>query len=104
MRKRRFEILLPVRFNDGRPIPEEFFEQTREEVVAQFDAMSFVPQPTTGIWQHEGQRFKDESVKLVVDVEDNADSVCFFTNLKMKLMERFEQLDIYIASYPVDIL
>lgn len=28
MRKRRYEILLPVKFNDGRPVSGELLEQT----------------------------------------------------------------------------
>jgi hypothetical protein len=53
---------------------------------------------------NEGQRYEDELVRFIVDVEDTPDSVCFFSNLKARLLERFEQVDIYIASYSVDIL
>lgn len=104
MRKKRYEILLPTKYNDGRPVGDDLLEQTREELVTQFGALTFVPQAVLGIWQHEGQRFKDESVRLVVDVDDTPDSLCFFVNFKEKLLQRFEQIEIYIASYPVDIL
>jgi hypothetical protein len=39
MRKRRCEILLPIRFNDGRPVSGELLEQTREELMARFGAV-----------------------------------------------------------------
>ncbi len=37
MRKRRYEIHLPVKFNDGRPVSAELLEQTREELIGQFE-------------------------------------------------------------------
>jgi hypothetical protein len=90
MRKRRFEIHLPVKHNDGRPVSDEAFHQTREELLSQFDGLTTVPHTVVGIWQHEGRRYEDELVRFTVDVEDSP--------------ERFEQIEIYIASYPVDIL
>jgi hypothetical protein len=29
MRKKRYEMLLPLKYNDGRSVSEELFEQTR---------------------------------------------------------------------------
>jgi hypothetical protein len=104
MRKRRYEILLPVRHNDGRPVRGDLLEQTREELVAQFGAIAFAPYTTLGIWIHEGTRYEDELRRLTVDVEDTPESQQFFTTFKATLLERFEQIEIYIASYPVDIV
>jgi hypothetical protein len=104
MRKRRYEILLPLKHNDGRPVGGEVLEQTREELVAQFGAITVVPQAVFGIWQHEGQRFEDELVRWVIDVEDTPENHQFLASYKSVMLERFEQIDIYIASYPVDIL
>ena len=39
MRKRRYEILLPVRHNDGRLVSWDLLEQTREELVARFHGL-----------------------------------------------------------------
>lgn len=104
MRKRRFETLVPLRFNDGRPVPAELFEQTREELVAQFGSLCLQPSVVRGIWVHEGTRYEDELLRLIVDVEDNPDNEQFFSRFKATLLERFEQIEIYIASYPVDIV
>ena len=52
MRRRRYEMLLPLRYNDGRPIDEELFEQTREELVAQFGGVCFQPSVLRGVWVH----------------------------------------------------
>ncbi len=104
MRKKRYEILLPLKHNDGRSVSGERFEQTREELVVQFGAVSFVPQTVLGIWVYEGARYEDELLRLIVDVDDTPEDQQFFANYKATLLERFEQIEIYIISYPVDIL
>ena len=50
------------------------------------------------------KRFEDELVRVVVDVEDTPENRQFFAALKPALLERFNQLEIYIASHPIDIL
>ena len=50
MQKRRYEMLLPLRYNDGRPIEEEKIYQTREELIARFDALAFQPGVVQGTW------------------------------------------------------
>jgi hypothetical protein len=95
---------LPLKHNDGRSVSPELIYQTREELVAQFGALSFLPNAILGIWQHEGRRFEDELLRLVIDVDDTPENHQFMTNFKAVLLERFEQIDIYIASYPMDIL
>jgi hypothetical protein len=104
MLRRRYEILLPLRHNDGRPVSDDKLNQTREELVEEFDGISVQPQSVLGVWVHEGTRYEDTSVRLTVDVEDTEDNRQFFAEFKKTLMQRFEQLEIYIASYPIDIL
>ena len=57
MRKRRYEILLPIRFNDGRPVSGELLEQTREELMARFSAVQMQPHTVLGLWVYEGSRY-----------------------------------------------
>src|SRR4051812_3331127 len=104
MQKRRYEILLPLKHNDGQPVAADKFDQTRLDLVGQFGAVSFHPNSILGIWAHEGQRYEDELVRIVVDVEDTPENRQFFASLKATLLERFGQIEIYIASHPIDIL
>jgi len=53
---------------------------------------------------HAGVRYEDTSIRLTVDVEDTPENRQFFAEFKVTLLQRFEQIEIYIASYPVDIL
>jgi hypothetical protein len=95
---------LSVTYNDGRPIEPEKLYQTRDELVAQFGAVSLVPHPVLGVWVREGARYEDELRRLTVDVDDTPENQHFFAGLKARLCERFEQIEIYIVSYPVDIV
>ncbi|MEZ4869268.1 MAG: hypothetical protein R3C14_48545 [Caldilineaceae bacterium] len=107
MQKRRYEILLPAQYNDGREIMHECmacFPQTLMEVLDQFGALSYSPQSIQGIWVHNGTRYEDNLFKLTVDVADTPLSRAFVAHLKSELLERFEQLEIYIVSMPVEVL
>lgn len=50
---RRFEVLLPLRFNDGRDIPTEWLAEAVLEVVTHFGAASYEPQKLEGHWRQE---------------------------------------------------
>jgi len=104
MPKRRYEMLLPLVYNDGRRVEAEKHEKTREELVARFGAVSQMPATLRGVWVHEGQRFEEDFIRLFVDVPDSRANRQFFVQLKAALLERFDQLEIYIASYAVDVL
>jgi len=99
---RRFEILLPIRFNDGQPIPDSLIADTLEEIEQQFSAVSSESQLIHGRWRSEGQSYRDELVRVFVDVPDTPASLEFFTAYKQQLKTRFRQLEIWMISYPVE--
>lgn len=105
--KQRYEILLPAKYNDGRAIMTECMEcfpHTLMEVLDQFGALSYNPHSLMGVWSYNGQRYEDELFKLTVDVEDKPESRAFIAHLKAELLERFAQLEIYVVTYPVEVL
>ena len=75
MRKRRYEILLPIRFNNGQPVSGELLEQTREELMAQFNAVQMQPHTVLGLWLYEGTRYEDELRRLTVKAEDSPENL-----------------------------
>lgn len=101
---RRFELLLPLRFNDGQPIPNELVADTLIELEERFGAVSCETQTIRGLWHHEGQPFRDDLVRLFVDAPDLTESREFFLAFKERLKSRFQQLDIWLATYPVEVL
>ena len=101
---RRFEILLPLRFNDGNMVPDELVGQTILELRQQFNAISAESQLIRGHWQHQGEEFRDELVRLFVDVADTAENHAFFVKYKEQLKTRFNQLDIWMTTYPIEVI
>ena len=101
---RRFEILLPLRFNDGKPVPDDLIAETLTELEQQFGAVSSESQVIRGIWHSQGHVFRDESARLFVDVLDLPENRQFFVELKDRLKVRFQQLDIWMTSYLIDVI
>jgi hypothetical protein len=104
MRRRRYEILLPLTHNDGRPVSLEKFQQTRDDLIAQFGAVSMSAFAVVGAWVHEGTRYEDELRRFTVDVDDTPENQHLMASYKSTLLERFEQIEIYMVSFPVDIV
>lgn len=100
----RYEILLPLKYNDGTPIEDKKLQTTRRELVEKFAAVTVEPYGFSGIWVHQGREYKDELIRLVVDVEDTSEVEQFFREYKECLKKRFEQIDIWITVYPIRII
>ncbi len=101
---RRFEILLPLRYNDGTTIPDESFGQVIVDLRVRFRTVSSESQIIRGIWEHQDQIFRDELVRVFVDVPDTPENMQFFQEFKQTLMERFQQIDIWMTSYPIQVI
>lgn len=101
---RRFEILLPLRFNDGTEVPDSLVADTVLELREQFGAVSCETQTIRGIWRHETEAYRDELIRVLVDAPDSSASRTFFTELKERLKSRFGQLDIWMTTYPIEVL
>ncbi len=100
--QRRFEILLPRRFNDGQPVPEELLADTVLELRERFGTMSHETQVIRGAWEQAGVPFLDELNRVFVDVADTAENRQFFVDYKERLKARFRQLDIRITTYLIE--
>ena len=100
---RRYEIILPTRYNDGASIEPLKYWDTAEEIVARFGAVTWQPEILRGIWQHDGKRYEEDNVRFYVDVEDTPGNAEFFKNFKSVLKQRFRQLDIWMVSYEIRI-
>jgi hypothetical protein len=101
---RRYELLLPLRFNDGSVIPEAFVDQTIDEIKERFGAISLESQSILGSWKTGSAEHHDENLRLFADVPDTPEHRQFFVELKEQLKARFQQLDIWITTHPLDVL
>ena len=106
MRKpfRRFELLLPIKLNNGQLVPNEAFADTMLELERRFGAVSSETQTIEGVWRHEERVYRDESIRIFVDVPDTKENQEFFIGFKEILKERFQQLDIWLTTFPLEVL
>jgi hypothetical protein len=98
---RRFEVLLPLRFNDGREVPPEWLSDAVLEVVDRFGAASYETQKVEGHWRHGGVAYRDDLVRVVVDVPDSAENSAWIKEYKERWRGRLEQLELWVVSYPI---
>ena len=65
MRKkfRRFEVLLPARFNDGREAPDDLVGDAIDEVIDQFHAASYYKDAAEGVRHLSGQLLSFEDYR-----------------------------------------
>lgn len=101
---RRYEILLPLRFNDGQAVPPELIADTLFELKDRFGAVSSETQTIRGFWTQKGQTYRDDLTRLFVDVEDSPENREFFVEFKERLKTRFKQIDIWLTAYPIDMI
>ena len=101
---RRFEVLLPRRFNDGQPVPDELIANVLVELEEQFGAVSCESQTIHGRWRHAGEVFRDDLIRVFVDALDLPETRQFFVDFKARAKVKFQQLDIWMTTYPIDVL
>ena len=100
---RRFEVMLPLQFNDGREVPPEWLAEAVLEVGDYFGAVSYETQKVEGHWRHGGVVYRDNLVKIVVDVPDSAKNRQWMRRFKARWKKRLEQLELWMVSYRIDI-
>ena len=102
-RWRRFEVLLPLRFNDGRDIPGEWIAEAVLDIVAHFGAASYETQRVEGHWRHSGILYRDDLVRVVVDVPDSARNRQWMRQFKERWKVRLEQVELWMVSYRIEV-
>jgi len=100
---RRFELLLPLRFNDGRDVPSDWLAEAVLEIVDHFGAVSHETQKVEGHWRHGGVIYRDDLVKLVVDAPDSSAHRDWMTRFKGRWMLKLEPLELWMISYRIEV-
>ncbi|HZV06541.1 MAG TPA: hypothetical protein VE999_15785 [Gemmataceae bacterium] len=102
-RTKRYEILLPLTYNDGSLIEAEKFDQTAEELCDRFGGVTQDTVRVTGTWKYGGTRYSDELLRIRVDTNDPAANA-FIQSHKEIWKERFQQIDIWITAHEIEII
>lgn len=100
---RRFEVLLPLRFNDGRTVPRKLLGEAVKEIVDHFGAASYETRSVQGYWQHGSATYQDDLSRLIVDVADTAKNRRWMKQFKERWKARLEQLELWLVSYRIDV-
>ncbi|HEV2350626.1 MAG TPA: hypothetical protein VG028_12350 [Terriglobia bacterium] len=104
MKSTRYEILLPLCYNDGRAIEAQKFDQTNLERIERFSATTTDLTQALGTWLYRGTVFEDRLLRIIIDVPASASANDFFRRYKETLKTRFEQIDIWISCHEIEIL
>ena len=100
---RRYEVLLPIQFNDGQAVPSDWLAEAVLEIVDHFGAASYETQKVEGHWRHEGVLYRDNLVRLVVDIPDSVKNRKWMKQFKSRWKKRLNQLELCLVSYRIEI-
>ena len=74
------------------------------ELEERFGAVFSETQIIHGIWRHQGERFRDDLIRVWVDAPGLPERRAYFSELKGRLKSHFQQLDIWKTTYPIDVV
>ncbi|KKM87627.1 hypothetical protein LCGC14_1266900 [marine sediment metagenome] len=102
---RRYEIILPLFFNDNTEISGTLMDLTLDELEREFGGVSHELNRIIGFWKDEvGFRYQEQNTRIFCDVPNEPDSKDFFREYKETLKTRFKQQDIWMVSYLIDMV
>ncbi len=96
---KKYEIYLPLKYNDGKEIEPGKIKQAREELIAVFGALtvSSLSVPYQGSWKYGGVTFIDDIIKIEIITADDKKAEKFFRGFKEHLKRFLKQIDILIT-------
>jgi hypothetical protein len=101
---KEYDIFLPLRYNDGKPIEPTKFWQLQERLLNQFSGLTYFPQPNQGFWRVGNVTYRDEIVIARVLASNSRRARRFLRTLKEELKVEFAQEEILIVERDVEAL
>ena len=97
---KKYEIYLPLRYNDGTQIEPQKLKEIRQQLIAVFAALtvSSLSAPFQGTWRHRGVEFVDDIIRIEIITDEE---IRFFKNFKRRLKTTLRQLDILITVHDI---
>ena len=95
----KYEIYLPLKYNNAIDIEPERLEEIQQQLIAVFGAMtlSSLSAPLQGKWRYGGVEFVDDIIRIEIITREDWDSNQFFKNFKRRLKRNLRQIDILIT-------
>jgi hypothetical protein len=95
------QLLLPLRTQDGRRIPQQPFDEVARELTERFGGLTaYSRAPATGLWEERpGQTLRDDIVvyEVMVDSLDEA----WWRAFRERLERRFEQQELVVRAQEI---
>jgi hypothetical protein len=73
------------------------------EIVDHFGAASYETQRVEGHWRHSGILYRDDLVRVVVDVPDSTRNRQWMRQFKERWKVRLEQAELWMVSYRIEV-
>jgi hypothetical protein len=84
-------------------VPGEWLAEAVLEIVDYFGAASYETQKVEGHWRYGGVVYRDNLVRVIVDVPDSARNRKWMRQFKERWKNRLEQLELWVVSYRIEI-
>lgn len=100
---KKYEIYLPLKYNDGTKIEAEKIKQIREELVDVFGARTVSSQaaPYQGAWNYRGIDIIDDIIKIEIIARADRKTQKFFREFKKRLKRLLKQIDVLIIAQDI---
>ena len=100
---RRYEVLLPRRFNDGRAVPNVWLGEAVNEIIERFNAASFESKSVEGRWRDQGKLYRDVLARLIVDAPDTLKNRQWMRRFKARWKNKLKQIELWMVSYRIEL-
>jgi hypothetical protein len=94
---KKYEIHLPLKYNDGQPIEHEKIKHVREELLAIFGSFTA---PYRRAWKYDGAKYI-EIVKIEIITTGDKLPRKRLKGFKERLKESLQQIDILITTHDI---
>ena len=103
---RRYDIYLPLKYNNGEAIESEKIVRVWDELAEAFGGITVSPlsAPYQGRWKYGGVEYIDEIIKLEVVATNDKAAKKFLKEFKEHLKESLQQIDILITTHGIQII
>ena len=95
------QLLLPIRAEDGRPFPREYYDALALALTERFGGVTaFTRAPATGLWEEpSGEKVRDDVVVYEVMAETVDDA--WWAETRRHLQEQFQQQELVIRAHQI---
>ena len=103
---RRYEIYLPLKYNDGKEIEPEKIQRIKQELVEMFGAITVSSRssPYQGTWKYGGVEYVDDIIKVEVVTSSNRMMKKVLKDFKERLKKSLRQIDILITTHGIQVI